>query len=122
MNGIHWRGGQTPADVFNPALDDYQKALDASLRAVAEFWATKVQNEARARAAWTDRTSNARNGLIGFVQEVGAQDTINIFMTTQVEYGVYLELSNAGRYAIVWPMILANLPVLQQMLSTLLKD
>ncbi len=53
-------------------------------------------------APWTDRTSNARNGLTADVNLPGTKkDTLSL--AHGVEYGVFLELANAGNNAIVNP-------------------
>ena len=39
-----------------------------------------------------------------------------------MEYGRFLELSNAGKYAIIMPSIQARLPELEQRLSRILEE
>lgn len=69
---------------------------------------TRVQDYARKNAPWTDRTSNARNGL--HAQYVGDRDgdrhVIRLYHT--VPYGIWLEIRWAGKYAIIVPTIQAE--------------
>jgi len=49
--------------------------------------------------------------------EEGDDDTLIIVLAHSVFYGKFLELSNAGRYAIVMSTILRNLPDLERMVK-----
>lgn len=64
--------------------------------------AGQAEAEMKEEAPWTDRTSNARNGLTADVNLPGTQkDTLSL--AHGVDYGVYLELANAGKFSIVNP-------------------
>jgi hypothetical protein len=98
-----------------------------------------MMGEAREGAPWTDRTGNARSGLYMAVEGFGRamtkkggrirnvttgkyqsmsvegtlsvkDDELVIVLGHTMYYGVYLELSNGERYAIVWPTIQKNAP------------
>lgn len=63
---------------------------------------------AKTHAPWTDRTGAARSGLHhGPVQVEGGRLSRNrqysITFAHTVHYGIYLELANSGRYAIIAP-------------------
>lgn len=58
---------------------------------------------AKINAAWTDRTGHARQGL-----HAGADIDNNgvvLYIAHSVPYGIYLETSNAGKYAILKPTL-----------------
>lgn len=99
----------------------YGDKVQVAIRALAEFIATKLQNEARQNAPWTDRTGNARSGLFGVVDDA-AKDLVTIYLSHghTIFYGMFLELSNGGKYAIIEPTIEANLPEIKRMLNDLL--
>jgi len=67
------------------------------------FHATKAQEYARSNAPWTDRTSNARNGL--FAVSRPSHPTYRIIVGHRVPYGIWLEVRWSGRYAIIRPTI-----------------
>ena len=71
--------------------------------------------EAKTNAPWTDRTGNARQGLSGGAEIDG--DSIVIYVAHSMEYGIYLELSNAGKYAILKPTIERNLERIRKVLT-----
>lgn len=103
------------------ALDKYgDRAWDA-IEALADFIAVKLQNEARQDAPWQDRTGNARSGLVGDTISDFAHKIVEIYLIHSVDYGVFLELARAGRYAIIAPTIERNLPEIKRMLDDLLK-
>lgn len=70
---------------------------------LAQRWAGTLEARAKTHAPWTDRTSNARNGLFGTTEVRGNEIIIRIGHT--IEYGVFLELANEGRFAILKPTI-----------------
>lgn len=86
-------------------------ALPAAVRARLErrLTARAVQAEARAKvgAPWTDRTGAARNGLRGTVEVSG--NRAELVLSYAVDYGVWLELANHGRFAIVIPTMAQTL-------------
>lgn len=65
--------------------------------------APEVENHMKLNAPWTDRTGNARNGLAARPYEEA--ESVGIVLYHQVSYGIFLEVSNAGRYAIINPTI-----------------
>ena len=69
----------------------------------AQSMAPEVENYMKVNAPWTDRTSNARNGLAARAYREGTE--IGIVCFHQVEYGIWLEIKNEGRYAIIQPTI-----------------
>lgn len=57
----------------------------------------------KVNAPWTDRTSNARNGLDGSVFKRASSWVMNLF--GRANYQIWLEVKNGGKYAIITPTI-----------------
>jgi len=71
--------------------------------ATANRMAPEVANYAKVNAPWTDRTGNARNGLMAQPYDEG--DNVGIVVYHSVSYGIWLEVRWAGKYAIIGPTI-----------------
>lgn len=65
--------------------------------------AKKMEGWMRNDAPWTDRTGDARKRLTGEASEVS--NGIQIALAHGVEYGIWLEMSNEQKYAIIEPTI-----------------
>ena len=113
--GIVWR---MPPDELATAVDRYGDQVLTAVTAVAQYIATQMQNAAKQNAPWTDRTGNARSGLFGTAERDVAQRIVTIYLShgATLDYGQYLELSNAGRYAVIMRTIEGHLPALNAML------
>lgn len=66
----------------------------------------KLEAYAKMNRPWTDRTGNARRGL--FSRSEVTKDDVVIRLAHTVFYGVYLEKSRAGKYAILVPTMDAH--------------
>lgn len=87
-------------DVLNN-LDKYINGQKDKMRSNMGRAMTIAENESKRSAPWRDRTGNARNSIFG---TVGPQiEPIIGYHGIGVFYGKYLELSNQGRFRIVWP-------------------
>lgn len=65
--------------------------------------AKKLEGYAKTGAKWTDRTGAARNRLKGTSKRYPGK--IKIELSHGVDYGIWLELANEKRYAIIQPTI-----------------
>lgn len=72
-----------------------QQSFDQSARA--------VENYARTRAPWEDRTGDARRGLTAEAYSADGQVVMTLAHT--VEYGIWLETIQNGRFAIILPTL-----------------
>lgn len=89
-----------------------RKAIDASMK----YQAALSENWMRTNAKWTDRTTNARNGLFAVVIDDIGTDVWLLVLSHTVSYGIWLEVANNGQYAIVRPAFLrANRQVMQRL-------
>lgn len=89
------------------ALVDRLKTFDARadrfITAATAYHATQASAYARQNAPWTDRTSNARNGL--FARAERDRPVYRIIIAHSVPYGVWLEVRWSGRYQIIRPTV-----------------
>lgn len=65
----------------------------------------EAEAQAKLTAPWTDRTGNARNSIGGYSPVEGGQGKVVGVLSIGMFYGVFLELSNGGKYRIVWPTL-----------------
>lgn len=118
QSGFHW---VVPPDQAFPELaDEYTKAIHKGVYAIGQRYAPLIENWMKDNAPWTDRTANARQSLWTEVTDV-ANQMVSIILSHGVYYGIFLELNNAGRYAIINPAIDHFAPLIwsdvQRMLS-----
>lgn len=73
----------------------------AALHAQAEQRVQMMERDAKQNAPWTDRTGLARKGLFGYTINRDANLVLRIAHT--MDYGVFLELANQGRFAVLEP-------------------
>lgn len=88
-----------PPSVLVKALEDYKRRLIAAVGMLADFFAQKIAAYAKANARWTDRTRMARAGLTAVTMRTATAVTIVLYHS--VFYGIFLELKNQGRFAII---------------------
>mgnify|MGYP000847490455 CR=1 FL=1 len=77
-------------------INTVRKAWDETVYTSAEMEQRSYNNR-----PWTDRTGNARASIYGLPEFTGTK--MSITHGIGVDYGVYLELSNGGRYRIIGP-------------------
>lgn len=82
-------------------MQAWEQRLRASLKALGDQYGSQMEAHAKPNAPWTDRTGHARGGLFGEAKEFA--DKLRTRISHTEEYGVYLELCNSGKYAILEP-------------------
>lgn len=105
MAQINW---QVSLATLEKNILKFQATTEMKIQKLADYWAVSLADKARAGAPWTDRTGNARSGLFGAVEKGKGRVTIYLSHGERIDYGVYLELNHAGRFAIIWPTITDN--------------
>ena len=100
--GFEWTT-RPPQEMFAEGVVWYDNAIKQALLELAQQFAPQIEAWMKAQAPWTDRTSNARQGLHTEVEAL--VNEISIWLMHGVDYGVFLELKNAGRYAIIGPAL-----------------
>lgn len=118
--GIQWI---TPPSALADAVERYGDRVIVAVTAVAQRIATIMQDDAKANAAWTDRTGNARSGLFGTAERDAAEKVVTLYLShgAQLDYGIWLELANEGKHSIIMKTVEAHLPELKSELDALLK-
>jgi hypothetical protein len=97
-----------PPSVIVAGLESYEKRLLAAVFSLAEYFAARMQAYAQQNAPWTDRTTNARQGLRA--KAIQTATAVVIVLATTVEYGKWLELANQGRFATLLPTLETHYP------------
>jgi hypothetical protein len=113
--GIRW---STPPSELAAAVERYGDRVLTAVAAVAQRVATEMQNQAQADAPWTDRTGNARTGIFGTSEADFGARVVTIFLShgASIDYGIWLELANSGRYGVIMRTMQAQYEPLMQML------
>ncbi len=113
--GIRW---QRPPSELATAIERYGDRVLTTVAAIAQYAATQMQNDAKANATWTDRTGNARTGLFGTSEADFAAKVVTIYLSHGVglDYTVFLELANSGKYGVIMRTMQNHYEPLMQML------
>lgn len=136
----------SPSEELIPNIEEYGRRAMIALQAVANRWGQSVQDAARRKAGWEDRTGNARSGLFFAVDgfglgtitgsvspdaqsmksdvavEEGDDATLIITLGHTVYYGKFLELNHGGQYAVVMSTIENHIPVLSRWIHEVFRD
>jgi len=138
MAGIVWT---RPPSALNPAIAAYGDKVRGAVVQVALYIGANMERSAQAHAPWTDRTGNARQGLFYAVDGAGiseasgsqnlagqesaavsaAKDVVALYLSHSMSYGVFLELCNAGKYAIIMKTMEAHYNELVGMLRAIFR-
>jgi hypothetical protein len=97
-------------------MDSYADKVRWAVRQVAEYWRLQWESEAKENASWEDQTGNARQALYAEIEDL-ADDAVKLYLSHGVDYGLWLEIRWAGKYAIIWPTIEASLTAIRRMLQ-----
>lgn len=73
--------------------------VDSAVRMYAEACSPKLSNYAKENRKWTDRTGAARQRLHSYVGKISIG--YRITLAHGVSYGIWLELANEKRFAII---------------------
>lgn len=109
---MSWKGDTSHIVKNVTDLDDRIKTVIVGQFLYAEPEATAYMKE---HAPWTDRTAAARNGL--HTTHNFNNDLFELVMAHSVNYGIYLEVSNSGKYGIINKTVQHIGNVLMQRLS-----
>jgi hypothetical protein len=109
---FRWEGVQE----FNQGFDRYERRVRQAVYQVGQYWAAVFEEYAKTNAPWQDQTANARQSLHAFVEQL-SDDTVRLYLSHGVEYGIWLEVRWQGRYAIIWPTIERHLEEIRLMLQ-----
>lgn len=85
-------------------LEKWAMEKKAGFEGLGSITAAKAERLSKEKAGWQDRTGNARQGLKGH-SFWNSSTEMKVALSHRVDYGVYLELANDGKYAILEPTI-----------------
>jgi hypothetical protein len=85
---------------FMSELNTRTERLKQALTILTDVASRKMENWAKENAKWEDRTGNARQGIKGESFWVN-EHTITCALSHSVDYGIWLELANEKKYAIL---------------------
>lgn len=77
---------------------------------VFEQATTTVRDTAAFNAPWEDRTGDARDGLEATSETAGG--LVSLFLFHTVEYGLWLEVIQNGRFATIMPTLEQSAPAI----------
>lgn len=97
--GFAWEG----LDGVIELPDRFAKRVEGAAADVAREMADEMRTYAQDNAPWEDRTGEAREGLKTVVVTRG--NVYSIFLGYSVDYGVFLETEDGGKWAIVLPTV-----------------
>lgn len=83
-------------------IQRFPSRLEHRLGVLFDYEANYALGWLKTGAPWTDDTGAARAGLIALSNTLG-QGSFEIFMSYSVHYGIWLEVANSGKYAIITP-------------------
>lgn len=110
--GVQWSDRQ-----LVDQLRTFDARMDRAITAAMAYHATRAIEYARQNAPWTDRTTNARNGL--FTRAERDRPVYRIIVAHSVPYGVWLEVRWNGKYQILRPTVDHEGPELMKTVSAL---
>lgn len=90
------------------SLDVLPGRLGESLKKYGETASKQLEAEAKKNRKWIDRTGQARQRLQGGSELRPGK--LVIYLQHGVDYGIYLELANEKKYAIVYPTLRREAP------------
>ena len=102
-------------------LGSMSKKMPVAVRMYAETAARVLENDAKQRAPWTDRTGLARNTLRAYTAQL-QPGICEITVSHGVTYGVYLELAHEKRFATIMPTIQRRSPEIMRGFKVLLGE
>ena len=112
-SGVTWSG-----DLTEERLQQMGPKVKRAMVAVAGLIAPQAESWMRVNATWTDRTSNARNGL--GAKSVVSTNKVAVVLYHTVPYGIWLEVRWDGRYAVIEPAINEFAPKMMSLLSRMI--
>lgn len=91
------------SDSVTRSIEEEMQRRIAAVYGMAQDYGATMEGEMKQNAPWQDRTGNARQGLHCKVEHNEAVKTIVLQTAHTADYGVYLEYTNSGKYAICGP-------------------
>lgn len=115
--GFKWE--VDPKVAFEDLAQNYAQTIFTTGRIVAQQRAGDMVEWCQENAVWTDRTGDARRTLHADVADSPGVAT-TITLAHGVPYGIWLEIANQGRFAIIAPAIDHWAPIIMQDIQRLI--
>lgn len=106
-------------NTLTPNIKEMAPRLQQRVDSLVGYTAQRGQDWMRSHAPWTDRTSNARNGLFG--TSYAYQNGYRITFYHTMPYGIFLETRWDGKYQVIMPTVQKMGSELMKGLNKLLK-
>lgn len=90
-------------DFFNKS-EAFKTKFDAAVLMYAQTKAVEYEGYIKSKRPWTDRTGMAKTTLNGKASKV-APNLIRVTLAHGMDYGIWLELCNEQRYAVLIPAL-----------------
>lgn len=115
--GIVWESNTIP-----PKMKALPIVIDKAVDGVMQYEANAAQNDMRIHAPWDDQTGNARGGLFAQSgsENAGKGQTKFIVLYHTMPYGIWLELKQSGKYAIILPTVESHGPQVMKSINAAL--
>ncbi len=99
---VGWDAAKNPITLAKKVekFDPRFKTVVAGMVSYHESVATTYMKDS---APWTDRTGNARSGLNAKANIT--EDYAELVLAHSVYYGIFLEVCNSGKYAVIGPAV-----------------
>ena len=96
-------------------FNQFAGSIKDIVHALTDAKFNEMVNYAKANAVWTDRTGNARKSI----EQVDLSDDnmVRFYLTIGVDYGIWLEVANDGKYRILQPTLTIYEPEIMKMLD-----
>lgn len=112
---------QVKPSVAWPRLAGAQRNyIRAGVRAIAQRRAPEITQWMQEHRVWTDQTGDARAALHTELTGLGT-DMVEIIFSHGVDYGIWLELANGGRFQVIAPALDAFAPIIWQDVMALVR-
>ena len=100
-------------------LDKMSVKLGAVILMYAATKASVIESQMKTKRPWTDRTGMAKMMLSAKVSQPN-EDIVRITCAHGVDYGIWLELANEKKYAIIEPTINEEGPLIIKDLNNIM--
>lgn len=85
-------------------IESLEERFRAAVHMEAETISKEMESYAKVNRKWTDRSSLAKDNLRSVVSKP-SENLIRITLSHGVDYGIWLELANEQKYAIIKPTL-----------------
>jgi len=116
--GFRWE--RPPEEVFGELGEYFHLAVQDIALVVAKKFAPEIESWMMQNAPWRDRSGIARKSLYTEVNQV-SRSAVELILSHGVDYGVFLELSHAGKWGIIDRALDVWAPILWKAIQDLIR-